>query len=126
MPRKIITVYNEETDEYDKEVNLPGKWEICWRCRGEGVHDHEAFSNGFTGNEEWFDEDCREAYYNGQFEVPCDECGGSGKIVVVDEAACNEEQLKILKKWQDDMAFEAQRAREDAYTRWAEGGWAEG
>ena len=63
----------------------PGKfhWAICDCCEGSGSSDHPAFSNGITSSEwqEW-DEDEREGYLRGRYDVPCAECGGSGKVQI--------------------------------------------
>ena len=65
------------------------QWAICNCCHGNGGVDHPAFANGFT-SEEWDDMgqdwDCegettgQDRYLSGAYDVPCDECNGSGKV----------------------------------------------
>lgn len=81
-----IRVTLEDAEGWEEEVDLPAKWEICPRCDGDGTHDHPAFSNGITSDEwaEWGDED-RETYMCGGYDVHCEECKGSGTVLVVDD-----------------------------------------
>lgn len=66
------------------------RWAICPHCAGEGRRDHPAFSNGFTSSEwaelraEGDDDGFTEAYLRGDYDVPCRECAGSGKVRVPD------------------------------------------
>lgn len=87
-PNRIyFTVYDGD-DEID--TSLPAVWAICQGCRGHGQVDHPAFSNGITG-EEWngpdWDDDSRDDYMRGAYDVPCEECKGLGRVQVVDEAS---------------------------------------
>ena len=63
------------------EVALPAVYEVCPTCRGEGKTVNPAIDgDGITG-EEWardWDDDDREAYFRGDYDVPCRECGGKG------------------------------------------------
>ena len=49
---------------------------VCPRCAGTGVHDPEAFSNGFTQEELDEDLDFQESYFSGHYDVFCTECNG--------------------------------------------------
>lgn len=58
------------------------RWAICDCCEGSGTRDNPAFSNGITSSEwhdEWDDDD-RQAYLSGRYDVPCGDCAGSGKV----------------------------------------------
>lgn len=94
MPRREreIILYLEDGEE----VQLPTKWAICRECRGEGAHSHAIDGNGITSSEwdEWH-EDEQEAYMNGDYDQPCDDCGGSGKVKVADLSNVNEEYKKL-------------------------------
>ena len=97
IKRRQSIVY--ETDDHYFEgltFTLPLKWEVCGRCDGEGVHDHEGFSDGFTQSE-WAEETCefRESYMNGAYDVTCSGCGGKRVMAAVDERYLNE-GLKAL------------------------------
>lgn len=67
------------------ELELPSKLEVCGRCRGRGVHDHEAFSNGISMDEFREDPDFYDDYRAGVYDVTCSECGGRNVVPVVDE-----------------------------------------
>lgn len=60
-------------------------WQICERCNGYGHHDHPAFRNGIT-SDEWhgpdWDDDSREAYLRGDYDVPCEAGCENGKVKV--------------------------------------------
>ncbi len=84
--------------------DLPGRWAICPNCNGNGQHDHPAFSNGITSSEwaEWDDDD-REHYMNGRYDVQCQDCEGSGKVLEVDEDRVDLELLKVYHKHLEEM-----------------------
>jgi DnaJ-class molecular chaperone len=87
--RGKLTIEIEDPETGDNvEIELPAAWEICHRCDGDGKHDHPAFSNGIT-SDEWngpdWDDESRESYLRGAYDVQCSVCNGSGKILVVDE-----------------------------------------
>lgn len=70
-----------------EEIDVPEVFEVCGRCHGKGVHDHPAFSNGIT-SAEWngpdWDEDSREAYLSGRYDVSCEVCNGLRVVAVPD------------------------------------------
>lgn len=59
-------------------------WEICPRCEGEGTIVHPACSV-WTEEDRFEDPDGFEAMMEGDYDVTCARCGGSGKIQVDDE-----------------------------------------
>jgi len=97
------------------EVQLPVKYEVCWRCDGAGVHDHPAFSNGITSSEwvEW-DDDEQQAYMNGRYDVQCEECKGLRVVQVVDEEKIPEEYKEA---WAQRAKEEQEYRNEIAYER---------
>ncbi len=105
------------TNRNDEKVELPAKWELCERCDGDGSVDHPAFSNGITSSEweEWDDDD-RDNYMSGRYDVICPCCKGDGKVLVPDTDRCDPDDLKeyydILEA--QDM-YEAERASERRY-----------
>lgn len=72
-------------------------WKICCRCEGAGKVDHPAFSNGITSSEwtEW-DQDDRENYMRGTYDVRCEACKGSGKIQVPDVRSATFAEKRVL------------------------------
>ena len=72
---------------YSLPAGLPTCWAICECCDGNGHVENPSFSNGFTSSEffELFDdEESREAYFNGVYDVVCNDCEGVGKVRVLD------------------------------------------
>jgi DnaJ-class molecular chaperone len=112
--RNFVWIY-EGIDGEDHFVHFPAKWEICYRCNGDGHHDHPAFSNGITSSEwaEWDDDD-RENYLSGRYDVRCEECKGEGKILVIDEESCkhNKELMNFLEQYHEEQNKQAEFERE--------------
>lgn len=109
-----ITIQGDEGD--DLVVDLPARYEVCGRCDGAGKHVNPSIDgNGITSSEwaEW-DEDERDSYMNGAYDVTCEECGGLRVVKVADEEALSAEQLKLLASWNDQ---ENERHRCDAEDR---------
>lgn len=102
-------------DENGVEHTLRTKFEVCDRCEGKDVHDHEAFANGITGSEwaEW-DGDEQESYLRGAYDVRCSECDGLRVVPVVDEDA-NPAELVAL--YYERLQFESDCRAEEAAER---------
>lgn len=97
-------------DEADNPVSIPGSWVICHHCKGSG--GSSAYLGAFSRDEfeEAFDYDEREAYFRGDYDRPCEFCGGSGKVVEVDVKRCSFAEKRAL-------VWERRRARWDAEAR---------
>ena len=114
MPAKIVTLENDEGEEFEAE--LPTKWEICGDCRGEGktylgwrAKDQPAFTA------EDFDRegpDFREDYFSGRYDKDCPACSGTGKVLEVDEAAC-----KASGKYSEFVLYEQIQQSDREYER---------
>lgn len=81
----------EDGDGNEVVAELPAKYEVCPRCRGKGTHCNPNIDgNGITADEwerDW-DEDSREAYVRGDYDVTCTTCGGQRVVLVPDHEAC--------------------------------------
>lgn len=106
----------EDDGTYVDEIELPTRWAICDCCRGEGKSS--LYLGAITQEDRepggsWEDPDDFRAYMRGEYDCACDECGGSGKVKVVDEAKIDADTLKA---WQeqcrDDADYESLRAAE--------------
>lgn len=86
-------------------------WAICPRCEGEGKVDHPAFSNGITSGEwaDW-DQDDRDSYMGGAYDVACGCEGGRVRQVLVSKLSMAERRGLVLAR-QEDRALAEQRRR---------------
>jgi len=73
-------------DGLEQEGSLPARYEVCPRCQGKGKHcDPNIDGNGIT-EEEWsqWDEDEKETYLRGGYDVICEECRGQRVVLEID------------------------------------------
>ena len=82
----VIEVTDEETGDV-VEVVIPSKFEVCSRCDGRGKHVNPSVDGHGISREE-FDEDpdFEEAYFRGDYDVVCLECGGNRVTLAADWA----------------------------------------
>jgi len=61
------------------------KWVICGSCEGNGKVGNPSFDQGWTSSE-WAeeDDDFKEGYLAGEYDIPCRDCRSSGKVLVPD------------------------------------------
>jgi hypothetical protein len=87
-----------ENDNGD-EIEIPTRFELCPRCEGRGTHDHPAFDNGITADEwngpDW-DDESREYYMRGDYDVQCTQCSGLRVVEVPDVRRCTFAQKRLL------------------------------
>lgn len=115
--------YNEAADEV--EISLPARYEVCSRCNGRGSHDPESWSDGFTESEfsETFpEEEDRDAYFSGAYDVQCTVCNGKRVELVVDREAAERDCPELLKIWDENAKEEAREDAADRATRRMESG----
>lgn len=107
----------EFVNDEGEEVSLPAIYEVCLRCGGTGKHDHPAFSNGIT-MDEWYgpdwDDESREMYMSGAYDVTCTECDGKRVVLVVDQDRLTDEQVRIFGEY---VRMKNQHAAEEASER---------
>jgi hypothetical protein len=98
------------------DLHLPAKAEVCYRCNGKGVHDHEAFSNGIT-SDDWaqWDYDERDAYQRGDYDVTCTVCDGRRVTLIPDPERCSQSGLATFSEW--ERSYEQGRAEAEAERR---------
>jgi hypothetical protein len=92
--------------------NAKMKWVICWHCEGHCKVENPAFSNGFTSSE-WaeMDDDGRDAYMRGDYDVTCDPCRGTGKVQVPNVAAMTFAEKRVLAHERREQRAEAEAER---------------
>lgn len=102
---EIVFTY-EDDDGEEQEGVLPAKFEVCGRCRGHGMHVNPSIDgNGITSSEweEWDDEE-REHYFRGDYDVPCEGCHGARVVQVVDEEHADPDMLERYYEQEDSLA----------------------
>ena len=114
--KKSFTYYGKNKEgDYEKDIFLQAKYEVCPKCEGHGKHSNPSIDeNGITESEmEEAGEDFKENYLNGVFDITCLICNGEKVISVFDEAYIekygSEDDKKYLK------AFYDQRKKEQQY-----------
>lgn len=85
--------------DYGTTVAAPGKYEVCPRCLGRGVHD--AWEGGMTGAEmaEQGPEFAQD-YADGMYSVACTECAGKRVVLVLDEERAAPELVRLYEEAQ--------------------------
>lgn len=113
--RTLVT--NGDTGE---ELEVPSVFTLCPECRGAGSVDHPAFSNGITSDEwngpEW-DDDSREAYIAGAYNITCGRCAGLRVVELPDVARCTFAERRFLVGVRRRQRQEAAWRREEAHER---------
>jgi len=85
--KKMTLTWEEYEDEDIGDIRdfvFPGIWEVCHRCNGKGIHDHESLSNGFSMQDDFVDQDFIEDYQRGVYDVQCSVCNGRTTCLVID------------------------------------------
>lgn len=113
---KTITVTYENDDGKEVDINLPAIAEVCNRCGGTGKHSNPSIDgNGITGSEweEW-DEDDKESYMSGAWDIPCETCEGTNVVWVIDDTSLTGEEKKAYEQYCEERlarACEREEAR---------------
>ncbi len=105
------TVFIETEDGEVEEIYLPYVWQICDDCKGSGTRDNLGAITADEWNNDW-DDDEKEMYLSGAYDVRCEDCDGTGKVQVVDTERCDpklrgsyyEQLLAAYYEQQADMA----------------------
>lgn len=111
----VTTGYDEEKEE-DIVLSLPAEWIICGICSGEGKHSRRL--GAFTREEfdQEFSPEEQEMYFQGAYDSKCENCGGTGKVLVVDEDRLTPEHKKAWETYCDDQrSAQAERDAEMRY-----------
>lgn len=104
-PTLDVETCNDEGEEIT--LHLPARYEVCGRCRGNGIHVNPAIDgNGITqaDREDWADDDFMDDYRAGVYDVRCEECGGNRVVPVVDEERADPKDLALYRQHNREMA----------------------
>ena len=88
---------------------LPYKWAICPTCHGDGTR--RLVSEDYVAE---MDSEELQDFFDGKYDTVCDDCGGSGKVKVLDEDRCSPEDLAEYRIQEQDRiasAYEAEAER---------------
>lgn len=118
-----------ETDEGTEEfieMTLPAKYEICTRCEGKGSHTNPSIDGHGISEDEWngpdWDDESRETYLTGGYDVRCEARCKDGKVVVIDIDALTTDQTKVFEEYMEGVEEDEREAAYDRRTRAAEDG----
>lgn len=99
-----MKLHDQKLDYAEVTVNLPGKYQVCSRCDGEGsIVNPSVDGNGISAEQFAEDPDFKEAYFAGAYDIRCPECNGQRVVVVPDVQACTYAQKRLLvseRHWQ--------------------------
>ena len=109
----MIEVTDKETGDLI-ELVIPSKFEVCDGCRGNGKHVNRAIDgNGISREEFDEDPDFEEAYFRGDYDVTCVDCGGKRVMLVADWAKMDEETKKLYDlHLSEERSYRAERNAE--------------
>lgn len=99
----------------DEDIELPAVYEVCGRCRGSGTHVNPAIDgHGISASDEcWDDDDFREGYMSGRYDVICETCNGNRVVLVPDEDSLTPEQQAQLERWNEFEYRDAMERRSE-------------
>ena len=111
-----VVVIPGDPDMDEKDIFLPSKAVVCWRCRGTGSHVNPSIDgHGITSDEmnelgpEFFDD-----YMGGMYDVTCGLCKGKRITAEVIECELSAEQNKAYEEdWQRDEAERSEQRLRD-------------
>lgn len=86
-----ISWEDDDEGEIVELVTVPIIFDVCEVCQGKGRYVNPAIdSHGITADEwsDWDDEE-REGYISGRYDITCEECGGIRVVPVVDKQRCD-------------------------------------
>lgn len=105
---KYRFMYLHEDDEgfdCEEDVEVPGKYEVCDRCRGENKHTKPGIDDHGLSFEDFAeDPDFEEDYFAGVYDVVCERCKGLRVVVIPDLDRCTEEQRRKVEAHLDEKA----------------------
>ena len=89
------------SDEHINPCPIREVWVICDLCRGSGGHSNRF---GAYSAQEWdeHDEEFRDNYMSGLYDECCENCDGSGKVLMLDLGELSDEARDYLNDYLQD------------------------
>ncbi len=106
-----VYVFEDQPDGAQVERQIPTVWAVCPVCRGKGSHVNPAIdAGGIAGHAFREEPEFMEAYQRGDYDQPCNRCGGRTTVRVVDRDAC-EAHLLALYDADEEAAYDMEAER---------------
>lgn len=107
----LATVLNKFGVEF--ELSLPAKRIVCPCCDGAGTELRGGLKGLAISDESMQDDDFRESYFGGDYDVQCSECKGENVVLVVDETKLSPRMLeRYHRALQAKQDYELEKAHE--------------
>ena len=94
------------------EVILPAVRIVCPTCEGKGTTVNPSIDGHGLSSEDMADDDFRESYFRGDYDIKCEECAGNKVVETVDY-----DSLSLKMKDRLDRA-EQRRASDEREAAW--------
>lgn len=112
--RKVFCLEDDE----GVEITVPARMEVCGRCDGHGTHTNPSIDGHGITMDEWrgpeWDDESREAYLSGRYDVTCGTCQGTNVVPVPDLRSVSAAVRRQVRAWQRDEAQVRAEARHEA------------
>lgn len=109
--------YDSDDNYVEETFTVPFRYVVCELCNGRGTHVAASIDgNGLTSEDFDQDDDFRDAYFNGDYDVPCCKCHGNKVTPEYDESRAKpdiKEKMLAYNKYRQDVAEDMVN---DAYT----------
>lgn len=109
--RNVLIVEIENDDGEEETFEIPARFDVCQTCGGFGKYVNPSIDAHGIGAEEWateWDEEERERYMSGAYDIECASCEGRRVVPVPLEP-----EDPVAKRWLDWQEDLAACARED-------------
>ena len=100
QPHDTFSLFREWAK--DEGLHVPVRFGVCETCEGRGTHVNPSIDAHGIGAEEWmhdWDDEEREGYLNGRYDVECAECKGLRVVEVLDENTAADEVKAAWDNW---------------------------
>lgn len=99
-----------------QEKEVAARAEVCYRCEGKGSHVNPSIDGNGLSSEDLADDDFRESYFRGDYDVRCEVCKGENVIWVADVDRLSKEDREAYERNQEEVnRSNAEAAAEERY-----------